>query len=97
MLPTQVRSLDLAVRRRLMSASPRGGDVPDAVLLENGNHGREIALDDELVGAALKLALRGRCGGRRDRTRCKRKDDDEAKKAHTTPTRRARSLLRVNK
>jgi hypothetical protein len=60
--------------------------VADAVLLEKGDDGRDVALRDDAVRGLLELALRR--GGR------KRREDAEQKDAHTRCTRRARGSLR---
>jgi hypothetical protein len=87
MLPTHVRSDGCAWRSRLDVREPRGGDVTDAVLLEDGDDGRDVALRDDAVRRFLELALRR--GSREGR------EDAEQEDAHTTSTRRARGSLRA--
>ena len=73
-LPTQNRSSGRAFRRRADVGVARGDDRAPAVLLDERDHGGDLARGDEPVGVALELGLgrrrrAGEEGGRRERER----------------------------
>ena len=89
-LPTQNRSSGRAFRRAAVGETG-GDDGASAVLLEQCDHGRELARGDEPVGGALELGLGRWSGAGHER------DRESGEQAHVPRTRRAAPALQVSR